>query len=173
VDAVSELDELQAAVAGLRDRVRLLEDHLQITQLVAQYGPAVDSGSADATAALWTDDGVFDAAGALEMHGHDEIAGMVHSDGHQDLIRHGCGHVLTVPHVVVHGDQAEGRSYALNIRWDPDTQRFWVARLSANTWRWVRTSDGWRIAHRVNANLDGTPEHRQLLAPGAPEVGRT
>jgi ketosteroid isomerase-like protein len=166
------LEDLRAAVAELQDRVRLLEDHLQITQLVAQYGPAVDSGSADATAALWTAEGVFDAAGTLEMQGHDEIARMVESKGHQDLIRHGCGHVLTVPHVVVNGDEAEGRSYALNIRWDGESQRFWVARVSANTWRWVRTSDGWRIAHRVNANLDGTPEHRQLLAPGAPDLDR-
>jgi hypothetical protein len=29
----------------------------------------------------------------------------------------------------------------------------------------VRTPDGWRIAERVNANLDGTPEHREMLAP--------
>ena len=167
---MGELDELRDTVAQLQDRVRLLEDHLQITQLVAQYGPAVDSGSADATAALWTEEGVFDAVGAIEMHGHDQIVGMVRSQGHQDLIRNGCGHVLTVPHVVVNEDEAEGRSYALNIRWDGESQRFWVARVSANTWRWVRTSDGWRIAHRVNANLDGTPEHRQLLAPGAPDV---
>jgi hypothetical protein len=95
------------------------------------------------------------------------IAGMVRSDGHQGLIRNGCGHVLTVPPVIVDGDAAEGRSYALNIRWDAEAGRFWVARVSANTWRWMRTPEGWRIADRVNASLDGTPEHRQMLAPGA------
>ena len=87
-------------------------------------------------------------------------------EGHQGLILNGCGHVLTVPHVVVDGDRAYGRSYALNIRWDADEERFWVARVSANTWEWVRTPDGWRIAERINANLDGTPEHRRMLAPG-------
>jgi hypothetical protein len=80
--------------------------------------------------------------------------------------------VLTVPHVVVNGDEATGRSYALNIRWDPEADRFWVARVSANTWRWVRTSSGWRIADRVNAPLDGTPGHREMFAapadPGQP-----
>lgn len=162
---MSEIDELRQTVAALQSRVQLLEDHLEITQLVAQYGPSVDSGSADATAELWTEDGVFNAVAAIEMHGRDEIAGMVRSDGHQDLILNGCGHVLTVPHVVVHGDEAEGRSYALNIRWDAEADRFWVARVSANTWRWVRTDDGWRIAERVNANLDGTAAHREMLAP--------
>lgn len=162
---MSEIEELKAALAQLAARVRELEDHIEITQLVAQYGPAVDSGSADAAAELWTEDGTFDAVGAIEMHGRSEVAGMVHSAGHQGLILNGCGHVLTVPHVSLNGDEAEGRSYALNIRWDEEAQRFWVARLSANTWRWVRTDDGWQIAHRVNANLDGTPQHRQMLAP--------
>lgn len=163
---MAESDDLHAVVDALEARLRLLEDQIEIMQLVAQYGPAVDSGSADATAALWTEDGSFDAVPHLELRGRDEIAGMVHGDGHQHLIVNGCGHVLTVPHVVVHGDDAEGRSYALNIRWDADAERFWVARVSANTWRWVRTPDGWRIADRVNANLDGTTEHRAMLAPG-------
>lgn len=162
---MSELEELRAAVAALSERVRRLEDHRDIVQLVAQYGPNVDSGSAGATAALWTDDGTFDAVGAITMRGRDEIAGMVEGDGHQGLIQNGCGHVLTVPHVEIDGDVASGRSYALNIRWDAEAERFWVARVSANSWRWVRTSDGWRIADRVNANLDGNPEHRAVLAP--------
>jgi len=164
---VSDVERLEENIAALQARVQQLEDHLEITQLVAQYGPSVDSGSAEATADLWTQDGSFDAVGAITMHGHEQIAGMVRSQGHQDLILHGCGHVLTVPHVVVDGDEARGRSYALNIRWDADEQRFWVARLSANTWHWVRTDDGWKVKERVNANLDGTPEHRAVLAPGA------
>lgn len=165
---MSELDDLRDAVAALLVRVRQLEDHRDITQLVAQYGPSVDSGSSDATAELWTEDGRFDAVGAIEMRGRGDIAAMVESEGHQNLIRNGCGHVLTVPHVVVDGDVATGRSYALNIRWDDDEQRFWVARLSANTWRWVRGPAGWRIAERVNANLDGTDAHRAMLAPRPP-----
>ena len=163
---MSDIDDLRAAVDALTKRVRLLEDHREITQLVAQYGPNVDSGSPEATAALWTEEGVFHAVGAIEMHGREQIAEMVKSPGHQGLIEDGCGHVLTVPHVVVEGDEAHGRSYALNIRWDEDAQRFWVARVSANTWRWERTQDGWRIASRVNANLDGSAAHRAMLAPG-------
>jgi hypothetical protein len=162
---MSEIDELRVQLADVIRRLRAVEDHVEITQLVAQYGPAVDSGSATAAAALWTEDGTFEAVGALEMRGHDQIAGMVRSDGHQGLILDGCGHVLTVPHVEVDGDVAHGRSYALNIRWDAEAERFWVARVSANTWTWVRTPDGWRIGDRVNANLDGTAAHGEMLAP--------
>lgn len=51
---MSELDDLRAAVALLAARVQTLEDEHAIRQLVAQYGPAVDSGSGEAAAALWT-----------------------------------------------------------------------------------------------------------------------
>ncbi len=162
---MSEIDELRMTVEALMKRVQLLEDQAELSQLVARYGPSVDSGSAEAAAELWTDDGVFDAVDAIRMQGYDEIVAMVKSDGHQGLIRNGCGHVLTAPVVVIDGDEAEGRNYALNIRWDAQQDRFWVARVSANSWRWVRTPSGWRTAERINANLDGTPEHRQVLTP--------
>jgi hypothetical protein len=42
-----------------------------------------------------------------------------------------------------------------------------VFRVSANTGRWVRTPQGWRIADRVNVPLDGTAGHREMLAPPA------
>ena len=158
-------DDLRATVEALAARVRLLEDQMELIQLTAQYGPNVDSGSAEATAAMWTPDGTFDAVGVIAMHGRDEVAAMVDGEFHQSLIINGCGHVLTTPHVEVRGDEAFGRSYALNIRWDEAQQRFWVARVSANTWHWKRTPEGWRIAERINANLDGTPEHRTMLAP--------
>jgi hypothetical protein len=162
---MSEIDELRATVGMLAAKVRALADQIEIMQLVAQYGPAVDSGSGEAAAALWTEGGAFDAVPFLRMRGRDDIAAMVGGEGHQSLITNGCGHILTVPHIVVDGDQATGRSYALNIRWDAGAARFWVARVSANTWRWVRTPKGWRIAERVNASLDGTAGHRDILAP--------
>ncbi len=165
---MSDTDELRSTVDALADRVRALEDLVEIMQVVAQYGPAVDSGSGVGTAALWTHDGVFDAVPHRRMQGRDDIIDMVHGDGHQGLIGGGCGHVLTVPHIEVDGDTATGRSYALNIRWDAEAGRFWIARVSANTWRWVRTPGGWRIAERINANLDGTAEHRAMLAPRPP-----
>jgi hypothetical protein len=162
---MSENDDLETTVEMLAARVAALEDQIEIMQLVAQYGPAVDSGSGQETAELWTEEGAFDAVPHLQMRGRDDIIAMVDGPGHRSLIENGCGHVLTVPHIVVEGDHATGRSYALNIRWDEEADRFWVARVSANTWRWVRGPDGWRIAERINANLDGTPEHREMLRP--------
>jgi hypothetical protein len=88
---------------------------------------------------------------------------MVEGEGHQSLIMNGAAHVLTSPRIVIDGDEARGWSYALNIRWDAEEERFWVARVSANGWRWRRGTDGWRIVYRVNRNLDGTEEPRAVL----------
>jgi hypothetical protein len=163
VSDASELAELRATVAALAARVRQLEDQVVIGQLVAQYGPAVDSGSAEAAAGLWEESGAFEVPPYATWTGHEEIAGMVNGPGHQALITNGAAHVLTAPLIAVDGDDARAWNYALNVRWDPEQDRFWVARASANGWRLRRSSGGWRIAHRVNRALDGTSEPRAIF----------
>jgi hypothetical protein len=74
---MSEAADLEVRVQRLEARLRVLEDQAALAQLVASYGPAVDSGAADAAAGLWHEDGVFDVAGYFELVGHEGIAGMV------------------------------------------------------------------------------------------------
>jgi len=164
---MSELDDLRTAIEELAARVRVLEDELALGQIVARYGPAVDSGSSEAAARLWTDDGVFEVPPYAVWTGHDEIAGMVEGEGHQELIHNGAAHVLTAPRVVVDGDDARGWNYALNIRWDAEQERFWIARVSANSWHWHRGAEGWQIVERVNRNLDGSDEPRAVFRGSA------
>lgn len=154
---------LERRLRDLEARVRELEDRDALAQLVASYGPAVDSGDADAAAALWSDDGVFDVVPYFELVGHEGIAGMVNDDGHQSLIHGGCGHVLTAPKLSVDGDDARGWNYAFNIRWDGEADRFWIARLSANEWQFHRDGDTWRLVRRTNINLDGDERPRELF----------
>jgi hypothetical protein len=164
---MSEAADLEVRVQRLEARLRVLEDQAALAQLVASYGPAVDSGAADAAAGLWHEDGVFDVAGYFELVGHEGIAGMVNGPGHQALIHDGCGHVLTAPKLVVDGDEARGWNYAFNVRWAADADRFWVARLSANEWTFRRGADGWRVVRRTNVNLDGSQLPRDLFAHAA------
>jgi hypothetical protein len=165
--------DVQVRLAALEARVRELEDRDALAQVVASYGPAVDSGEANAAAALWTDDGVFDVVPYFELVGHDGIAGMVDGDGHQSLIHNGCGHVLTAPKLVVDGDEARGWNYAFNIRWDAEADRFWIARLSANEWQFRREGDRWRVVRRTNVNLDGDERPRALLRRSTEASGGT
>ena len=79
--------------------------------------------------ALWREDGVFDVASYFELVGHEGIAGMVNGEGHQSLIHHGCGHVLTAPKSSSTATTRAGWNYAFNVRWDSEADRFWIARL--------------------------------------------
>lgn len=162
----TELEALRTQVSELLARVRVLEDQVAIGQLAAQYGPAADYGDAEAVARLWVQDGVYDAAPHGRWVGHDGIAEMING-GHQQGIRAGMGHVLSYPRIVVDGDTARGWSYAMNIRWDRDADRFWIGRLSANEWTFRRVDGRWRVVARINRNLDGSDEARATFRASA------
>ncbi len=92
-------------LAELERRLQQIEDERAIERLIASYGPLVDAGDPESTAALWHHDGVYDVENWL-MSGREQIAAMVRSRGHQDLIARGCTHFLGPAVVTVTGDEA-------------------------------------------------------------------
>jgi ketosteroid isomerase-like protein len=150
----SELDELRA-------RLRALEDRAAITQVIAAYGPAVDSGDAAAAAALWTDDGSYDTDPS-PLAGAQAIADMVNGPVHQEIISSGSGHVLGPVHITVSGDSAVAVGYSLLVRHTAD-RGFGIARCSANRWELSRIGQDWKVVSRRNALLDGRAGARELL----------
>jgi hypothetical protein len=172
------MSDIEQRLAALEAKVRGLEDQVALYQLMSAYGPLVDSGDAEATAALWTEDGVYDwgggpkpakdapvkegAAGAA--YSQAAIADMVRGPYHQDIINTGAGHVIGLPHLRIDGDTAVGTSYSRLYRRDGDNFRTW--RVGANRWEFVRTPDGWRVKQRINRVLNGDTEARELLRRG-------
>lgn len=152
----------QGELAELRARLRALEDRSAIMQLVAEYGPAVDSGDAAAAASLWTDDGRYETD-PEPLIGARAIAGMVEGPLHQAIIGGGAGHFLGPVAVTVTGDTAVALGYSLLVRHSAADGAFSVFRCSANRWELVRTGDGWKVVSRRNALLDGRPSARDLL----------
>jgi SnoaL-like domain len=159
--------DLEATVRALARRVAELEDQLAIQKVLAFYGPAVDSGSGEDAAGLWTEDGEYDAQ-IGSWTGRAAIAGMVFGRGHQGLIHGGAAHVMGgVPYVTVAGDRAVATAYwHLHRRVD---DHFQVWRVTATRWELVRRADGWKVTRRVNRLLDGGDEARQLLRQGITE----
>ena len=45
---------------SLEDRIRAIEDRLEIYNLIARHPPSADTGGNDHIAASWVEDGVFD-----------------------------------------------------------------------------------------------------------------
>lgn len=151
----------------LSDRVAYLEDRQAIVDLMTSYGPAIDSGSAEAVAHVWTDDGVYDVDTGI-MRGHAEITAMVRGDQHQGLIAHGCAHVLEPGSVIIDGDTAVAGCKSLLILARADKSAFTVVRATANRWEMVKTGGRWKCARRTSRVLDGRTEAPELLAAGVP-----
>jgi hypothetical protein len=155
--------DLESTVRELQARVQRLDDQAAIYQLIANYGPAADSGWSEAAASLWTEDGTYDAQVGT-WQGHEAIAGMIAGATHQSYIHDGCAHVLTMPYIAIDGDTAVATCYGLLFRNDGPNFRIW--RVTATRWELVRTAAGWRIEHRVNKLLDGDAQARALLRQG-------
>ena len=157
------MSELEETVRRLESRVAQLEDQVELYQLISSYGPAVDSGSSDVVAGIWTEDGVYDTI-PQPLRGRDAIRGMVQSEGHQSLIDNGCAHVMALPHLLVDGDRATAVGYSRVYLSDGDGFRVW--RASSNRWEFERQPEGWRATSRVNRALDGSDEAHQILRDG-------
>lgn len=153
-------EDVGARLAALERRVAALEDELAIHRLIVRYGFAVDSGDADATAALFTDDTVYDVDSTLVMRGRDGVAAMVRGPRHQSLLPN-CAHTIGPAVVQVDGDRAVATAYSRIYLRKGDDLTLW--RLSFNCFELERRDGAWQIARRTTRLL-GHAEAQALLA---------
>ena len=164
-----------AVVTDLEQRIRTIEDRLEIYNLIASHPPSADTGGRDHVAACWVEDGVFDRGENLSSpRGRDTIAEHVLTAPHQAAIERGLAHFTGLPYVQIDGDTAMVISYLQILV--PQTQGepvevpnhgsgkgFRVHRMVANRWDLVRTSEGWKIKQRTLRQLDGSEPARKIL----------
>lgn len=152
---------LQEAVTHLQARVARLEDQLAIHRLINSWGPAVDTGQAEAAAALFSDDAVL-ASDMSNLVGPAAIEEMVRSDGQQALIRQGSAHIPAFPLVEIDGDRARAIGYSRVYLHTDSGYEVW--RVSANHWEFTRTVSGWRVSSRTAHVIDGGSKAQELLS---------
>lgn len=145
---------------ALERRLQVLEDRAEIADLIARYGPAADSGDADAVAALWAPGGTYQFDDTvLEA---DDIRSLVSIPTHVEYMRRGCAHIVSAPRIEIDGDDAVAVTHSVVMLREGER---WVGeRVSANRWELRRAADGWRVQRRRNRLLDGDGAARELLA---------
>src|SRR5437667_1281194 len=153
---------------SLEDRIRTIEDRLEIYNLIASHPPSADTGGSEHIAASWVEDGVFDRGENLSSpRGRDTIASHVLAPEHQAAIAGGLAHFTGLPHVAIDGDTAIVTSYlqilvpqtegaSVEVPSHGSGKGFRVHRMTANRWELVRTPDGGKIKHRTPRQLSGT-----------------
>lgn len=156
---------MEGDTGGLAERVDRIERRLALYDLIASYGPAVDSGSADAVASMWAEDGSYDF-GEHTLSGREAVRAMVNGSPHQGLIAQGAAHFLGFPRVEIDGDRAVVTGYSQVCRHEDG--RYYLWRVSANRWELTWDGDGWTVESRRAYVLDGREAARALLRPTAP-----
>jgi hypothetical protein len=161
--AFQEKDVKTIGKDSLEERMRRLEDQLAIYQLVAGYGYAVDGCNADAVGSFYSVDGNYAVGDVGTFKGREQIADITKQSGHRALVARGCGHVSTMPFVVIDNNRAIATCHTMLIVNGADG--FHVERLSASRLELSRKPDGeWQIEHRQNHLLNGDPSGPALLA---------
>jgi len=162
-DFQQENDVKTSGKNSLHERVQSLEDRLSIYQLVAGYGYAVDGCNASAVGSFYSENGSYAVGDVGTFEGREQIAGITKQSGHRNLVAVGCGHVSTVPYVVIDNDRATATCHTMLILHGKDG--FYVDRLSASRLELSRKPDGgWQIELRQNYMLNGDPRGPALLA---------
>ncbi|CAN7599434.1 nuclear transport factor 2 family protein [Phenylobacterium sp. LjRoot219] len=121
-------------------RLQAVEDRLAIYQLICGYGYAVDGCNADAVGSVYAEDGVYAVGDIGAFEGRERIAAITRDEGHLGLVKAGCGHLSSLPYVVVDGDRATATCHTMVVM--NRENGFVVGRLSASRLQLSRKPDG-------------------------------
>ena len=162
------------ATHSIEDRLRAVEDKLEILNLIASHPPAADTGADYYTKWSFTEDGVIDLGGGKGATGNEKIAAGQQSPGHLAAIAGGLAHFAGLPRIELNGDEAVATSYLQILTPHPTAEPhevpnhgvskgFRIHRVGVNRWELVRRRDGWKIKKRSMRSLDGTEPAREIL----------
>jgi uncharacterized protein (TIGR02246 family) len=144
------MPNLEQTVAELQSRVARLEDELAIHRLIVSYGLAVDAGDPDGSAAVFSEDGVYDVD-VRTMTGREAVRTMIRGPRHQEMVGH-CAHQIGP--AVVHfeaDDRATAVGYSrVYLETRAGTH---VYRVSLNRWELEKQRGDWLIARRTTRKL--------------------
>jgi SnoaL-like domain len=158
----------------LEQRLREIEDRLEILNLIASHPPSADTGADYFTRAVYVEDGSMDLGGGKGASGNEAIAAIVTTPEHKAAIAGGLAHFAGLPRIEIDGDNAVVTSYLQILTPDNGSEPvavpghgaskgFRIHRVGANRWELVRTPQGWKIKRRILRPLDGSEPAREVL----------
>jgi len=158
----------------LEDRIRAIEDRLEIYNLIASHPPSADTGADYYTRAAYAENGELDLGRGKAMAGNEAIAAVTKTPAHQAAIAGGLAHFAGLPRIELDGDRATAISYLQILTPHPTAEPrevpnhgvsagFRIHRVAANRWELERTPVGWKIRRRNVRTIDGSEPPREIL----------
>lgn len=117
------------------------QDYMEIQQLYARYNLAIDHGEAEAWAATFTPDGVFNT-----FAGHDALVGFI-QDWRQNMHGAALKHWNSNLSIAGNSQAATGSVYLLLV--DFSTKPVSIAFSGTYSDTLVKTKQGWRFSKRT------------------------
>jgi SnoaL-like domain len=162
--------------ATIEDRIRAIEDRLDILNLIASHPPSADTAAQPYIASIFLENAVLDLGGGKGAEGNEAISHIVTRPEHGQAIAGGLAHFAGLPHIAIDGDRAVVTSYLQILAPHPTadmievpghgaSRGYRVHRVGSNRWELMRTAQGWKIARRTYRTLDGSEPARDLLRP--------
>jgi len=159
---------------SLEQRLRAVEDRLEILNLIASHPPSADTGADYYTRVAYVEDGELDLGRGKAMTGNEAIAAATKTPAHQAAIAGGLAHFAGLPRIEIDGDRATVTSYLQILTPHPTaaphevpnhgvSNGFRIHRVASNRWELMRTADGWKIKRRTVRSLDGSEPAREIL----------
>jgi hypothetical protein len=173
-----------ADAKSIEDRLRAVEDRLEILNLIASHPPSADTAAQAYIQSIFTEDAVLDLGGGKQATGNKPISEIVTRPEHGQAVAGGLAHFAGLPHIALNGDRATVTSYLQILAPHPTaddiavpghgtSRGFRVHRVGANRWELVRTPQGWKIKRRTYRTLDGNEPARELLRQALPPANTT
>jgi hypothetical protein len=158
----------------IEERLRAVEDQLEICNLIASHPPSADTGGDYYTRLAYVEDGELDLGRGSPVTGNETIAAITKTPAHQAAIAGGLAHFAGLPRIEIDGDRATAVSYLQILTPHPSaaphevpnhgvSAGFRIHRVAANRWELERTADGWKIRRRTVRTIDGTEPPRDIL----------
>src|SRR5215470_4615031 len=94
------------AARSIEERLRAVEDQLEIYNLIASHPPSADTGADYYTRAAYVEDGALDLGRGAPVSGNEAIAAITKTPPHQAAIAGGLAHFAGLPRVELDGDKA-------------------------------------------------------------------
>jgi hypothetical protein len=168
------MDGGNAPARSLEERLRAIEDRLEILNLIASHPPSADTGADYFARAVYLEDGSMDLGGGKGANGSAAVAAIMTTPEHTAAIEGGLAHFAGLPRIDIDGDRAVVTSYLqivtpnngaepVAVPGHGSSKGFRIHRIGANRWELERTAQGWKIRRRTLRQLDGSPPARDIL----------